>query len=114
MKERKEVMESNNRELPLNFSSQLGQNQRWAINLEGVVVEIPEVVLVEIRAYPTRTIGWFNKKLQLAWKFIFSLTERSAKEGRLSLLDPAWEAAKNPLWVFMANLPSVEGKRCLT
>lgn len=53
MKERKEVMESNNRELPLNFSSQLGQNQRWAINLEGVVVEILEVVLVEIRAYPT-------------------------------------------------------------
>ena len=36
---------------------------RWAINLEGMVVEIPEVVIAEIQANPTHVMGWFNDKL---------------------------------------------------
>lgn len=106
------MMESNKLELLLSFSSQSGQNQRWAINLEGVVVEIPEEVLAEIKVNPTRTMGWFNKKLLKTWKFIFPLTEMSAKEGGLSLLDPAWKAVKNAWWNFMADLLMTEGERC--
>ena len=33
------------------------------MNLEGIVVEILEVVIAEIRANPTHVMRWFNKKL---------------------------------------------------
>lgn len=35
------------------FNSMPSSGPRWAVNLEGVIVEISEVVLVEIRANPT-------------------------------------------------------------
>ena len=89
-------MESNSRELLLSFSSQPCHGQRWAINLDGVVVEIPKMVLAEIHANPTRVVGSFNEKLQKAWKCIFPLTKVSVREGELLLTDPAWKEVKNP------------------
>ena len=67
-----------NRELLWSFSSQPGPGQRWAINLEGMAVKIPEVVSVEI-----------------AWKFVFPLTAASAKEDTMSMTDLAWQEAPN-------------------
>lgn len=84
-KERKEVM--GNRELLVSFSSQPGLKQRWAIKLEGILVERPEVVFAEIRVHTTRAMGWFNKKLKLAWKLTFPLMERSVEKGSLMCLD---------------------------
>ncbi|KAK9997222.1 hypothetical protein SO802_021908 [Lithocarpus litseifolius] len=51
-------------------------------------------------------MGWFNTNLRKSWKFIFSLTKVSAKEGWLPLTDPAWGEAKNPWWQFLADAPT--------
>ena len=80
----------------MSFSSKPLPGQRWAINLEGNVVEIMEVVIAEIQANSTHEMGWFNDKLQKAWKFIFPLTIVSVREGSMSLTDPAWKEALNP------------------
>ena len=40
-------------------------------------------------------------------------TERSATEGSLSLLKPAWAAVRNPWWTSMVELLKVEGMRSL-
>lgn len=64
--------------------------------MEVVVVEIPKIVLAEIHSNSTHTMGWFNASLRKAWRFIFPLTEVSAKEGWLPLTDPALKEAKNP------------------
>ena len=90
------LMEYQSRELLLSFSSLTVKGRRWAINVEGTVVEITEVVLAKIHANPTRVWGWSNHKLWRAWKFIFPLTEVGAKEGRLPWSDPAWKEASNP------------------
>lgn len=42
------------------------------INLEGAMIEIPKVMIVELWAKPTHVMGWFNSRLVKAWKFIFS------------------------------------------
>jgi len=55
-------MPSHNREILMNFSSQPFLGQRWAVNLEGIVVEILEVVIAKICANPTHVMRWFNKK----------------------------------------------------
>ena len=61
---------------------------RWAINLEGKVIKIPENVIAKVRAYLTHVMGWFNNKLRKAWRLIFPLTEESAMIGHLPLTDP--------------------------
>ena len=80
-------MEIQDRELLETFSSQPPLGQRWAINLEGMIVEIPQVVLAKIRANQTQIIGWFSTKLRMEWKFIFLLTERSVRNGWIPLID---------------------------
>lgn len=101
----KELKETQTHKLLLSFNSQVCPGQRWAINMEGIVMEIPEVVLAEICANPTHVMGWFNDKLRKAWKNIFPLTGRSAREGGLDLLDPAWTEARNPWWEFLTDTP---------
>lgn len=71
------------------------------------------MVLAEIHANPTRVVGWFNEKLQKAWKCIFPLAEVSAKESGLLLTDPAWKEAKNPWWQFLTDLLITEEERFL-
>lgn len=53
---------------------------RWAINLEGKVIEILKIVIVKIRANPTHVIGWFNNKLRKAWKLIFPTNRGEYKD----------------------------------
>jgi len=60
-------------------NSQLMVELRWAINFDSRVVEIPDVVIAKIRAKPTHVMGWFNKKLVIAWRNIFPLTADSAR-----------------------------------
>ena len=43
--------------------------------LEGEVIEILDVVIMEIKANPTQEMGWFNHKLKDVWRLIFPLTE---------------------------------------
>ena len=106
MKEREGMMVSNIRQLLLSLNFQVGLNHLWTVNLK-------RVVLAKIMVCPTWFMGWFNKKVQSAWKLILSLMVRNAKEGSLSLQNLAWEAVKIPWWVLMAELPMMEGKRCL-
>nr|POE88887.1 hypothetical protein CFP56_47440 [Quercus suber] len=98
-------------------NGRLRQEQRKieneAINVEGVVVEIPEVVLDKIPGNPTRVMGWVNNKLRKAWKNIFPLTETSAREGGLDLLDPMWTKARNTWWEFLTNTLLSEEERHL-
>ena len=89
-------MEIQDQELLETFSSQPPLGQRWAINLEGVIVEIPKMVLAKIRANPTQIMGWFSTILRKEWKFIFSLTKRSVWNGWIPLTYPAWGEATNP------------------
>ena len=60
---------------------------RWAINLEGKVIEIPKIVIAKVKANPTHVIGWFNNKLRKAWRLIFPLTEESTRMGHLPFTD---------------------------
>lgn len=106
MKEREGMMVSNIRQLLLSLNFQVGLNHLWTVNLK-------RVVLAKIMVCPTWFMGWFNKKVQSAWKLILSLMVRNAKEGSLSLQNLAWEAVKIPWWLLMAELPTMEGKRCL-
>lgn len=94
----REGRDSQSRELLLNFNSQAYPSQQWVINVEGMVVEIPEVVIAEIHVNPTRLMGWFNEKFRKAWKDIFPLTETTVREGGLVLSDPTWIEARNPWW----------------
>ena len=71
------------------FNSEANREEKWAINLEGRIVEIPSVVIDEVRARPTHKMGWFNAKLRKAWKLIFPLTPRSVTMGFLPLTDLA-------------------------
>ena len=68
--------------------------------MEGVVVEIPKVVLAEMRANQTQAVGWFNNKLRKAWKNIFPLTETNAREGGLDLSMSVWTKARISWWSF--------------
>jgi len=72
------AMEGSNREFLRSFNSQPCRNQRWVINLDGVVIEILEAVLAKIKVNPTRSIGFFNAKIQMT-------TEVSVKEMVLNL-----------------------------
>lgn len=86
-----------------NFCSRPQQGTRWAINLEGTVIEIPEVVITEIRANPTHVMGWFNIKVRKAWKFIFPLTKESATKGYLPMTGPLWGRILNSWWEFLTD-----------
>lgn len=43
---------------------------KWPISVNRMIVEIPRVIIEEIRAHPTRSMGWFNAKLRKAWKLL--------------------------------------------
>ena len=59
----------------------------WAINVDELMVEILRVIIEEIWAQPTYTMGWFNARIRKAWKLLFSLTPTSAALGYLPLTD---------------------------
>lgn len=40
---------------------------KWEINVDGLIVEILRIIIDEIRAQPTHSMGWFNSKLRNAW-----------------------------------------------
>ena len=68
----------------------------WAINVDSVIMEIPRVIIKEIRAHPTHTMGWFSPKLRKAWKLLFPLTPTSSALGYLHLTNPAWRRMIDP------------------
>lgn len=70
------------------------------------------MVIVEIRAKPMHVMGWFDRKLAIAWRNIFPLTGDSARLGFLPLTDPTWGKMLNLWWQFLANdLPPEEERR---
>ena len=75
----------------------------WAINVDSVIMEIPRVIIEEIRAHPTHTMGWFSPKLQKAWKLLFPLTPTSSALGYLHLTNPAWGRMIDPWWKFLSD-----------
>ena len=57
-------------------------------------------------------MGWFDKKLAIAWRNIFLLTGDSARLGFLPLTDPTWGKMLNLWWQFLADdLPPEEERR---
>lgn len=74
------VMEFQTQEVLLIFSSVPPSGQRWATNLEVVMVASLELVLALSHANPIHTTGWFNASLRKTWRV-------SVKE--------AWREAKN-------------------
>ena len=60
-----------------NFCSRLQPGTSWAIKLDGMILETPEVVIAETRA-----------KVRSAWKLLLPLTEESAAMGHLPVTDP--------------------------
>ena len=52
------------------FSSLAHPSSRWAINLDGIIVEILEIVIAKIRVNPTHAMGWFSLKLKNAWEML--------------------------------------------
>lgn len=60
------------------------------------MVEIPEIMLAEIRANQTRILGFFSINFKKDWKDVFPLTEKNVKEGWIPLSDLAWRVATNP------------------
>ena len=91
--------------------SQVKQMVKWAINLEGRVVEIPEIVIDQIRACPTTQMGGFYKKQKQAWRFTFPLSETSARMDMISLLDLIWVMMINPWWKFSTNMLRSGGRK---
>ena len=72
------------------------------------------MVIDEIRANPTYTVGWFNFNLREARRWIFPLTPLSARLGILPLSNPVWGAMKNPWWSYLTDVPEIEEERvCL-
>lgn len=76
------------------FNSEANWEEKWAINLEGRIVEIPSVVIDKIQARPTHKMGWFSAKLRKAWKLIIPLAPKSVTLSFLPLTDPAWASIK--------------------
>ena len=91
--------------------SQVKQMVKWAINLEGRVVEIPEIVIDQIRACPTTQMGGFFTKQKQAWRFTFPLSETSARMDMISLLDLIWVTMINPWWKFSTNTLRSGGRK---
>ena len=49
---------------PMETSSSIANQEiKWAINVDGLIMEIPQVIIDEIIAHPTHTMGWFSPKL---------------------------------------------------
>lgn len=93
------------------FVSQAQSHPLWAVNVEGMIVEVPAVVIEEIRTRPTHVMGWFSPRLEKAWKLIFPLTKVSEKLGFLPLSDPSWGNMPNPWWHFMTDVPGPQRGR---
>lgn len=96
-----------------NSNFEVNREEKWAINLEGRIVEIPSMVIDEIRARLTHQMGWFSAKLRKAWKLIFPLTSMSATLGFLPLTNPTRGMMTNPWWNFLADTPRPEKERTL-
>lgn len=82
---------------------QVKQTVKWATNLEGRVLEIPKIVIDQIRACPTTQMGGLCTKQKQAWRFIFPLSETSSRMDMISLLGLIWAMMINPWWKFLTN-----------
>ena len=75
----------------------------WVINVDSVIMGIPRVIIEEIRAHPTHTMGWFSPKLRKAWKLLFPLTPTSSALGYPHLTNLAWGRMIDPWWKFLSD-----------
>ncbi|XP_030943860.1 uncharacterized protein LOC115968578 [Quercus lobata] len=81
------------------------QRPSWAIWYRNMAVGIPDVIIEQIRASPTLSMGWHEEALKNAWKQIFPLTPTSSRTGLLNLDHPAWGLTPNPWWKFITDTP---------
>ena len=75
---------------------------KWTISVKGSIVKIPRVIIMEIRARPIHSLGWFNPKLRTAWSLVFPLIPVSAAKGLLQLTEPEWGMMNDPWWELVA------------
>lgn len=97
-----------------NLNSAIQRKMKWAINVEGSIMEIPRVITEEIRAQPTHSWGWFNLNLRKAWRLVFPLTPMSAAQGFLHLTEPGWGMMIDPWWKFLSDTSNPEESWKLT
>ena len=59
-------------------------------------MEVPDEVILQIRASPTKDLEWCGGQWGPAWKNIFPITPESRKTGTIALDHPAWGLTANP------------------
>lgn len=74
-----------NQELLLSFSLQACPSQRWVLNLEGIEVKILEVEIAEVRASPTRVMGWGNNKFRKGMDVDVPSDSRKCEDWRITM-----------------------------
>ena len=70
-------------------------------------MEIPNEVILQIRASPTKELGWCDAELGLTSKNIFPITPKSRKIGKIMLDHLAWGLTPNPWWSFITDIPLI-------
>jgi len=75
--------------------------------------KLRESHMMKTKTSKLRIMGWFNNKLQKAWRFIFSLIEVCIREGGLPLSDLAWKEVRHSWWQFLTDVPLPEEERWL-
>ena len=75
--------------------------------LRNRLVEIPEEIILQIRATPTKELRWCEAELGPALKNIFPITPESRRTGELQLDHPAWGLTPNPWLSFMTDIPLI-------
>ena len=82
---------------------------KWAINLDGEVIEIPKVIIWEIRANLTRVIGWFNRKLKKGVEKHLSVNKGECKKRLLTTLGSIVGGDVKPMVAVSNRWPHAEG-----
>ena len=86
----------------------------WAIWLRNKLVEIPEEIILQIRATPTKELRWCEVEMGPALKNIFLITPESRRTGELQLDHLAWGLTPNPWWSFMTDIPLISWEESKT
>ena len=77
----------------------------WAIWHQGKPRKVSEETILQIKAEPTKSLGWCDEEMGRAWKKIFPITPSSIRTGCLPLDHPACGQTPNPWWNFIADTP---------
>ena len=70
-------------------------------------MEVPNEVILQIKASPTKDLGWCEVEMGPTWKNIFPITPESRKTGKIPLDHLAWGLMPNPWWSLITDIPLI-------